>query len=95
MAILDRLKNWSEVMKTDHPEQPVSRAARASVTKTVVVLYLAFFLLWCIGAAIGEFRPAASQPRLWGMPLWFAVSCLLSFAGVSAALVLYVRRWLR
>lgn len=65
------------------------------MTKTAVVLYLAFFSVWCAGAAIGEAWPDPEQPALWGMPLWFVVSCLLSFLGVSAALIHVVRGWLR
>ncbi len=66
-----------------------------SVTKTVVVLYCAFFAVWCAGAVIGEMWPGAEQPVLWGMPLWFTVSCVISFLGVSAALVDCVRGWLK
>lgn len=65
------------------------------VTKTILLLYLAFFVVWCVGGALGEARPGAEQPALWGMPLWFVVSCVFSFLGVAAALVHCVRGWLR
>ncbi len=65
------------------------------VTKMVVILYLAFFAAWCLGAALGEARPGADQPLFLGMPLWFVLSCLASFAGVAAALVILVRGWLK
>ena len=72
-----------------------TETARASVTKVVCALYLAFFLVWCAGAAIGETWTGPEQPMLWGMPAWFVVGCLLSFAGVAAALIHYVGRWLK
>ncbi len=67
----------------------------SSITRTVVVLYLAFFVVWCLGAVVGEALPGAAQPSLLGMPLWFVVSCLLSFAGVAVALIHCVRGWLQ
>jgi uncharacterized membrane protein YhdT len=66
-----------------------------AITKTIIVLYLAFFAVWCAGAAAGEIWPGAEQPALWGVPAWFAVSCVLSFAGVSVVLVRAVRGWLQ
>ncbi len=65
------------------------------VTKAVVILYLAFFAVWCLGAALGEAWTGTAQPALWGMPLWFVVSCLASFAGAAAVLVVLVRGWLK
>ncbi len=66
-----------------------------SITTAIVALYLAFFAVWCLGAAIGEAWTGTEQPLLLGMPLWFVVSCLASFAGVAAALVVLVRGWLK
>ncbi len=71
---------------TDAPRSP-------SLPKTSLILYAAFFLAWCAGAVVGVALPDA--PALLGMPLWFVLGCLLSFAGVSAALIHRVRAWLK
>lgn len=56
-------------------------------------LYLGFFLVWCAGLIIGEVWTGADQPYVLGMPLWFFVGCVASFAGVSVALILCARRY--
>lgn len=72
-----------------------SKNSGNTVTRAVILLYLAFFVVWCLGAAFGEALPGAEQPALWGMPVWFVVSCLASFAGAAVVLVVLVRGWLK
>lgn len=71
------------------------KETRSPVTKTVCVLYAAFFLVWCAGMALGELWTGPDQPALWGMPAWFLVGCVLSFVGLSVVLLRCVRGWLK
>lgn len=63
--------------------------------KSIVVLYLGFFGLWCAGLALGEAWTGPDQPLLWGMPLWFQIGCVFSFIAVAVALVFCVRRYFK
>ncbi len=74
----------------EHPDK-----THDPVTRLSLVLYIAFFLVWCAGAGIGLAWSGAQQPALRGAPLWFAVACLLSFAGVSLALIHGIRKCLK
>ena len=61
--------------------------------RAICLLYAVFFLLWCAGLllGLGQGRPV----MLFGLPLWFSISCVLAFVVVSVALVLVARRYFR
>ena len=56
-------------------------------------LYVAFFVVWCVGLGIGLAWPGEAQPVVLGLPLWFMLGAVLSSISVSAALVYCVRRY--
>lgn len=60
--------------------------------KATCVLYAVFFAMWCIGLFLGLY----AKPRmLLGMPLWFTVSCILSYVIICLALLQVIRRYFR
>ncbi len=65
------------------------RETRRSIN-AVFALYAAFFLLWCIGLLLGFMD---DMPTVFGMPLWFAVSCIGAYVVISFALIRVVRRY--
>lgn len=58
-----------------------------SSPRIFVMLYILFFALWCVGLALGEMIPGPEQPALFGLPLWFMISCVFSYLIVSVALI--------
>lgn len=77
-------------MERELTEQP---SRRDSGRRAIYILYLGFFLTWCAGLVMGELWPGADQPSILGLPAWFFVGCVASFAGVSVALILCARRY--
>ena len=69
------------------PEAKAQKNHRASVA--IFTLYALFFILWCLGLFIGFMD---DMPQVFGMPAWFAVSCVGAYAVTCFALVRVVRR---
>ncbi len=66
-----------------------------SGTKVICILYVGFFLVWCVGLAVGLLWTGPDMPRWFGVPAWFLLGCVFSSVLVSAALVLCMRRWFK
>ncbi len=60
----------------------------------ILLLYAFFAALWGAGLLLG-IRGGVGRTMVWGLPLWFAVSCAAAYAVVSVALVWVVRRYFR
>ncbi len=59
--------------------------------RTILILYAFFAALWGLGLVLG-LREGIGQALVWGLPLWFSISCIIAYVAVSLALVLAVRR---
>ncbi|MCD7898224.1 MAG: hypothetical protein LUG50_16390 [Planctomycetaceae bacterium] len=66
-----------------------------SCTTVICILYIGFFLVWCVGLAVGLFWTGPDMPRWFGVPVWFLLGCVFSSVAVSVALVLCMRRWFK
>ncbi len=60
--------------------------------RAILALYGFFFVVWCLGLVLGIMQ-TDGQHMLWGLPLWFSISCIGAYTAVSLALVWVVRRY--
>ncbi len=72
------------------PEAAAQRGKARRSINAIFALYVAFFLLWCIGLLLGFMD---DMPTVFGMPLWFAVSCVGAYVVICFALVRTIRRY--
>lgn len=78
------------IVKTNkiHPvPKPAPREKRAELS--IFYLYVFFFFMWLVGYLIGLYD---SSLNILGMPLWFILSCLLSFVIIVFTLVFTIKR---
>ena len=71
---------------------PPQNTPPSSEGRTIWILYILFFIVWCAGMTIGELWNTPNHPSLLGIPVWFLISCVASSIGVSVALLCYVWR---
>ena len=70
-------------------EQPAHRTDKRAVA-AIAALYIAFFLIWCVGVLLGL---GDSQSAWLGLPVWFMISCVLGYVAICIALARVVRRY--
>ena len=63
---------------------------RRTGSAAICVLYALFFILWCFGLILGFMD---TMPEVFGMPLWFAVSCVGAYVVICFVLAQVVRRY--
>ena len=76
------------------PKQPACpvTAKEKRAEHAIMLLYLFFFGIWSLGLIIGISR-SGEQLLLWGLPLWFGISCTIGYAAACVALVWVMRRY--
>lgn len=70
-----------------------SHPAPAHGELAICLLYVFFFLIWSAGLILGVRQDAPTM--LFGLPLWFSVSCVLAFAAACGLLAALVQRYFR
>lgn len=68
--------------------RPTKKEQKAEVA--ILFLYLFFFLLWLAGYGLGVF--AFETYLLWGFPLWFIISSVVSFVVACLGLRIVIQR---
>ena len=72
------------------PPGAQTRENRRAAGIAIFALYALFFILWCLGLLLGFMD---NMPEVFGMPLWFAVSCVGAYVLICFALVRVVRQY--